>query len=199
MHSPFFFRSLSLVALSLVAACGGTSVVDSVPDASPTQQLDASADGDAAPLGDQTAGHCNDLTLPTDVLSMAHPESLDASPAGGAVAPGTYYLTAVELVDVPAQPSEDTRFGNATLRIDGAGGLQWIRVRDDGQVRRSSYKLTAESSLFSADESCGFPLLVAGTTEKLRLPYTAAGRSLTLFFPAGKTGAGKRVEHYEAR
>lgn len=199
MISSSSFPSL-LVALSLLAACGGTPASSSgdVADASP-KVVDAGADSDAMEIGDRTAGHCNDLELPTDVLSMAHPDTLDASPGNGTVAPGTYDLTAVELVDVPAQPGDDTRFGSARLRVDGRGGLQWVRIRSDGQVRRSSYALSVDGASFTATESCGFPLLVAGTVEKLSLRYAVAGRTLTLFFPDGKLGAGTRAEHYTMR
>lgn len=200
MISSSSFRSL-LLALPFLAACGGTAASSSgeTADAAP-KQVDAGADSDAMEIGDRTAGHCNDLELPTDVLSMTHPETLDSSPGGGgSVPPGTYDLTAIELVDQPAQPGDDTRFGNARLRVDGRGGLQWVRVRDDGQVRRSAYALNVEGSMFTATESCGFPLLVNGATEKLSLRYAVAGRTLTLFFPAGKTGTGTRVEHYTMR
>lgn len=194
-----FLRSL-FVILPFVAACGDTAVstIGSAADAAP-QVVDAGTDSDAMEIGDRTAGHCNDLELPTDVLPMAHPDALEASPGSGTVAPGTYDLTAVELVDVPAQPGNDTRFGSARLRVDGRGGLQWVRVRSDGQVRRSSYALTVDGASFIATESCGFPLLVAGTVEKLSLRYAVAGRTLTLFFPDGKLGAGTRAEHYEMR
>jgi hypothetical protein len=147
---------------------------------------EATASADAASSGD-AASSCNDLANAAPAITIQQVVGDPPAPQGGAIADGTYWLTAATIYTGEGDAPGPGGAGQTTIRITGST----MDVAASGTPPTRTLTLTTSGTSITAADTCP-------DTDTSQATYSATATALVFILPGGTDDAGTRtvVETY---